>query len=99
MRVIPAVILAALFTAPTLGHAQTACADRSTVTERLKTNYGEEFAGGGLRNSDSIFEVWMAEETGTWTIIMTMPNGQSCVMAAGTDWRGALPQVPAGIPG
>ena len=80
--------------------AQQVCAERDAVTDRLKTKYGEHFAGGGLRNAKAIFEVWMSEEQGTWTILMTTPDGKSCVMASGTDWRDALPTTePAGIPG
>ena len=100
MRAKIVAVLAAALLAPASTQAQTnQCADRGLITERLKANYGEKFAGGGLRNSESIFEVWMSSETGTWTIIMTTPAGLSCVMAAGTDWRDALPEVPAGIPG
>lgn len=75
------------------------CADRTTVTERLKSGYGEKFAGGGLRNSESVFEVWLSEDHATWTILMTTPDGRTCVMAAGTNWRDALPEKAAGIPG
>ena len=100
MRTIKAALVAAAVLVPANVQAQTNhCADRGVITDRLEANYGEKFAGGGLRNSNSIFEVWMSSETGTWTIIMTQPNGKSCVMAAGTDWREALPETPAGIPG
>ncbi len=100
MRTIKAALLAVAVLVPAHVQAQNnLCADRGVITERLTANYGEKFAGGGLRNADAIFEVWMSDETGTWTIIMTQPNGQACVMAAGTDWRGALPETPAGIPG
>ena len=100
MRTTTAALLVAAILVPAQIQAQSnTCADRGVITERLEATYGEKFAGGGLRNSDSIFEVWMSDETGTWTIIMTQPNGQSCVMAAGTDWRNALPETPAGIPG
>ena len=99
MRLLSAVLFAASVAVPAVAQTQTPCADRAVVTERLQSAYGERFAGGGLRNSQSIFEVWMAEDTGTWTIIMTMPNGQACVMAAGTDWRVSMPETPAGIPG
>lgn len=77
------------------------CAQRDTITERLKTGYGETFAGGGLRNAESIFEVWKSDENGTWTILMTTPDGRSCVMAAGTDWHNSMPgmEKPVGIPG
>ncbi len=98
-RLITAVTTAAVFM-PLAGHAQQFCAERADITNRLKTGYGESYAGGGLRNSESVFEIWMSEEKGTWTILMTMANGRSCVMASGTNWRKAMPEVePAGIPG
>lgn len=98
MRILTALTLAVALAVP--AHAETqSCADRDTITERLTSGYGEKFAGGGLRNSDSIYEVWMSDDSGTWTILMTKPDGTSCVMAAGTNWREALPEKVAGIPG
>ena len=96
---IPTVLLFTALAATQTSAETRHCADRSTITERLKSGYGEEFAGGGLRNSDSIFEVWMSDASGTWTILMTTPDGKSCVLAAGTDWRDALPAKPEGLPG
>ena len=78
------------------------CAERDLVVTRLAEKYGTSFSGGGMVNAQQIYEVWASDAQGTWTILVTMPNGQSCIMAAGTDWRGALPTPepePAGIPG
>jgi hypothetical protein len=84
---------------PTTIQAQAACAERDMVVEKLEGRYGEAFAGGGLQSSSSVFEVWFSEEKGTWTILMTRPNGLSCIMASGTNWREAGPSLrtPAGI--
>ena len=68
----------------------TNCAPREIVTEQLNLTYGENFSGGGLQGGNAVFEVWISKDDGTWTILMTQANGVSCVMAAGTDWRGAL---------
>ena len=73
--------------------AQTNCAERETVVDQLEAGYGEVFAGGGLQTARQIIEVWASEEKGTWTILMTTADGQSCVMASGTDWRKGLPQL------
>ena len=99
MRKMTITALAAAVSTAGAANAQQACADRDQITTRLESKYGESFAGGGLRNAKSIYEVWMSEDSGTWTIIMTKPDGQACVMAAGTNWRKALPAQPAGIPG
>jgi len=65
------------------------CAKRDMVVERLKTKYDESFAAGGLqsnRNSQTLVEVWASESTGTFTVMLTTPDGLSCVVATGTDW-------------
>ncbi len=100
-RLFKATTLAVITTLPVAAAAQSNCAARDVVVSKLEAGYGEAFAGGGLRDSSAIYEVWMSEEKGTWTILMTRPNGTSCIMASGTNWRDALPAVkkPAGIPG
>ncbi|NNL17581.1 MAG: hypothetical protein HKP37_02455 [Boseongicola sp.] len=86
---------------PTTIQAQSTCAERSMVVEKLESRYGEALAGGGLQNSSAVFEVWFSEEKGTWTILMTRPNGLSCIMASGTNWHETEPKLktPAGIKG
>lgn len=82
-------VMAAL--APAALHAQSNCATRDTVVQKLESGYGEVFAGGGIQNASSIFEVWFSEEKGTWTILMTRADGTSCIMASGTNWLESLP--------
>lgn len=84
-------LAATLAAAGSASGAQPHCADRATVTERLKSSYGERYVGGGIHSETAIMEVWMSEEQGTWTILMTTASGQSCVMATGTHWRAPLP--------
>ena len=68
-------------------HAQMACGTRDAVVAQLGDKYGEARHGGGLAGPTAIFEVWASEETGTWTILKTTPNGLTCVMAVGDDWQ------------
>ena len=68
------------------------CAKRDTVVERLQSHYFESFAGGGIqatRTTQSVVEVWASEKTGTFTVILTTPEGLSCIVATGTDWHQA----------
>ena len=97
-RILTGLTLLAILVPASL-HAQSNCAERDTVVEKLETGYGEEFAGGGLQNSKNIFEVWFSEEKGTWTILLTRADGTSCIMASGTNWRESLPSSANGIPG
>jgi len=74
---------------PSLPAQAAGCAKREQVVERLKTRYSESLTAGGLqasRNSQTIVEVWASKETGTFTVILTTPEGMSCVVATGTDW-------------
>ena len=91
--------LAFALISPTAVSAQSNCAARDNIVQSLQTSYGEAFAGGGVQNSDRIFEVWFNEEKGTWTILMTKADGKSCIMASGTDWRGGEVKPLKGIPG
>lgn len=68
------------------------CAKREMVVKRLQSHYSESFAGGGLqasRSTQSVVEVWASEKTGTFTVILTTPEGLSCIVATGTDWHQA----------
>ena len=90
MKTLPALILAGLSAAVALpaGAQGLHCGPRDVVTERLDMSYGERLTGGGFQNADSVIELWVSPETGSWTILLSRADGQSCIMAAGTDWHG-----------
>lgn len=73
------------------GHAQAqraACAERAEIVERLETRYGERRINVGLGdNNAGIVEVFASAETGTWTILVTLPSGTSCLVATGQSWE------------
>ena len=74
------------------------CANRDTVVDRLQSRYSENFSGGGLqmRSSGQTFvEVWSSENTGTFTILLTTPEGMACVVATGTNWHQMVPEETA----
>jgi hypothetical protein len=79
-----AIAAAAALTASTSPvSAQTACAPRDTVLERLSQKYGETRQSIGLGSNDAVVEVFASAETGSWTITVTMPNGTTCLVASG----------------
>lgn len=84
------------FTAGPLS-AQAACAERASVVQRLADIYGETLQGMGLNQNNTVLEVYASEETGTWTILVTRPDGIACLIAAGTMWDGRPPATPAGV--
>lgn len=62
------------------------CAPRSDIVAQLEKKYGETRRGAGLQNRGAVTEVFASAKTGTWTIIVTRPDGTSCAVAAGEAW-------------
>jgi hypothetical protein len=77
---------AATLALPTLASADAICAKRDSMIERLKERFGETERGMGLSGSEAMVEVWSSKKTGTFTIVMTRPDGIACVLATGDSW-------------
>ena len=69
--------------------AQT-CGDRHTVIERLQSRFGESRQSIGLIQNNSVMEVFASNDTGTWTIVVTLPSGLTCLIAAGQAFEAML---------
>ncbi len=67
----------------TAAAAQNNCANREKVLDRLSKSYGETRQSIGLGANNAVVEVFASDETGTWTITVTMPNGRTCLIASG----------------
>ncbi len=79
------------------------CELREAVIQKLSTKYSEHLAAGGLQKvqgTQTLMEIWASVETGTFTVLLTNPNGVSCIVAAGTDYFEAIPKAePEGTAG
>jgi hypothetical protein len=83
--------------APASAQGQSMCAQRTQVVGMLASRYGESVRGMGLANQNRVIEIFASEETGTWTITMTMPNGMTCLMASGRHYE-TVAALPEGDP-
>lgn len=102
----PTLIAAALAAAAAVGiplQAQQApeddvvCAERDAIVARLGADFGEQPTGGGVMSQEQLLEIWSADDTGTWTALMTFADGTSCIVGSGVNWHQGLPKpVPAG---
>lgn len=63
------------------------CAPRTMMHDILKRKFGEERIAIGVTNDGGLVEVLTSMSSDRWTIIISTPNGQSCFVAAGEDWR------------
>ncbi len=74
--------------------AQSQCAQRSTLVARLDQLY-EKLAGAGITFDGSMLEIW-ASTDGRWTIMVTRPNGRTCIVSHGEDWHHAATHSRSG---
>ncbi len=82
-------------TAATSANAQNRvpCAAHSDLVEQLDGRFDEKPVARGLANNGTVMEVFSTRDGGSWTMVVTMPNGTSCVVAAGEGWTEVLPQI------
>lgn len=79
-------LFAALALISASGTAQANCALRDVFAARLESKYAETQRSWGLDMDGTVLEFWAAD-SGTWTILRTIPIGISCTIGAG---EGAL---------
>ncbi len=67
--------------------ASASCGSRAEVLYRLAADYKETPSAIGLASNGGLIEVLTNTDGATWTIIITMPNGATCLVAAGESWQ------------
>ncbi len=72
--------------------AQAVCSERAKFVDQLSGNYSENTVALGLVNNGSVLEI-LASKEGSWTILVTKPNGISCVVATGEAWEAVPHQL------
>jgi hypothetical protein len=91
-----AVALCLAAATPPAGADELRCAERTRVVQKLLERFGETLRSVGLQRGDGVVEVYSSETTGTWTILVTRPDGISCLLAAGQLWEQVAPAVAPG---
>lgn len=89
--------LAAVSLAATYGGAAAAeegCSARDKMVGHLENKYGERLRGAGLQSLDGLMELYVSDK-GSWTLLLTRPDGKSCPVAVGEHWMDQNP-TPAG---
>ncbi|UWQ18025.1 hypothetical protein [Jannaschia sp. M317] len=80
------VLLLTLLTLPAKANPQN-CGPRGTVVERLSSHFGETRRGIGLARQNRVVEVFASDASGSWTITITLPDGNTCLVASGQAWE------------
>lgn len=90
-------ILALILAAGPAGAAPQ-CAPTTAMMEGLTVKYGEAPIRQAMAQSGTIV-MWLENvATGTWTVIETRPDGQTCILSFGTGFEALTPE-PQGTDG
>jgi uncharacterized membrane protein len=89
-KVLSLSILAAFALGSAPAHAMTPCGKRADFLKTLKDKFQEESRALGMVGKSSVMEIFTSK-TGTWTILVTAPEGRSCIIAAGNSWEDVPP--------
>jgi hypothetical protein len=82
------IALAALLAGPTAGLAGPAtCGVRAEIVAELTQRYREAPVAFGLANSGELVEVLTNDAGTSWSILVSQPNGMTCLVAAGKEWQ------------
>jgi hypothetical protein len=78
-----------------LAAAALQCGPTEQVLVGLSDRYRESMVAEGAMPNNDRMVVTATENGSTWTLLLVKPDGQTCMMAAGTDYTGTrvLPGV------
>ena len=86
---------AALILATQNAFAAPNCAERSFVLNELGVKYRETRRALGLAANNAVMEMFASAESGSWTLIVTMPDGTTCLVASGNGFEAVTDPLPA----
>ncbi len=67
--------------------AQVSCDQRDKIVEWLAVKYKEAPIASGVSSTGSLIEVLSTHDGETWTLIVSSPDGDSCLIGSGQGWR------------
>ncbi|WP_338529700.1 hypothetical protein [Nitratireductor thuwali] len=73
----------------------TICAPRDALVDQLRHQFDESQKAMGLLGQHAIMEVF-ASRQGSWTIVTTDTEGNSCILAAGESWDDSFGSILIG---
>ncbi len=76
-----------LLASTAMAQGQPQCKPRDNVLEYLAKKYQEAPVAMGITYQGGLVELLTTENGSTWTIIISTPDGLSCFVAGGEDWR------------
>lgn len=78
-------VLALTVAAPAYAQ-QLPCGERDKIVAEITTKYKEMPRAMAITGGNSFMEIYVSP-SGTWTTMITAPNGQTCIVGAGEGWE------------
>lgn len=78
--------------------ARMSCGPHDRMLTGLATGYGEAPVMIGLGPDNAVIEITASAATGSWSILVSTPAGQTCLVASGQSFELIPPPLP-GVPG
>lgn len=70
------------------------CGARTEIIAQLKGAFDEKPTALGTTGDGAVVELTTSQR-GTWTLMLSLPGGRSCLIASGEDWE-QWPQLLTG---
>jgi hypothetical protein len=77
---------------------QPLCVDHAALGRLLADRHSEKPVAIGKSESGGVVEVYSSPSGETWTMVLAMPNGTACLVAAGEKWKSIMSQQIEGEP-
>ena len=79
--------MAVLVAAQAAMAAPSVCGQRTEIVASLAKEFREAPIALGIDSNGNLVEVLSSRSGSTWSVIVTTPNGVSCLVASGEDWQ------------
>ncbi len=73
------------------------CGPREDILKRLVETYGETRRGIGIARQGAVMEIYASDQTGSWTITVTLPDGITCLVASGQAFEVMAEALPPNV--
>lgn len=73
------------------------CGPREDILKRLVETFGETRRGIGIERQGAVMEIYASDQTGSWTITVTLPDGITCLVASGQAYEVMAEALPPNV--
>jgi hypothetical protein len=87
-------LVAILITWPLTVKGQAFCMKHSDFVAEIAREFQERLVGFGILSDKRVIGVFASSRGATFTVALTTPEGLTCPIGAGNNWRHVSPPLP-----